>query len=185
MKKIIVLIILLIGMSDMTYAQRYLPHQKGVQVSGGLVDFREDSYYGGIHYSVYTKNKNRWVIGAEFLNRNSRFENKNIPVSQFTGEAGYYMHLFSDKKDIFFFSLGISALCGYETINWNKRHLSSGAMIEDTDHFVGGGALSFEMEAFLTDRVALLFNIRERCLLGGDTDKFHNQIGVGIKYIFN
>lgn len=173
------------AISNDLIAQRYLPGQKGIQITGGIVDVRTDSYNAGMHYSVYTKSRNRWVIGAEFMNRNSRFENENIPVCQFTAETGYYINLFSDKRDIFFFSLGLSALGGYETINWNKKHLTSGAKIEDNDQFVAGGALSFEMEAYLNDRFALLLNIRERCLFGGDTDKFHNQISLGLKYIFN
>ena len=33
--------------------------------------------------------------------------------------------------------------------------------------------------------IALLANLRERCLWGGDTKKFHTQFGVGIKFVIN
>ena len=186
MKKLIICILLLVGISNLkVVAQRYLPGQKGVQLAGGVVDLRSDSYHVGVAYSVYNKSRNRWVIGTEFLNRNTTYSNEKIPVSQLTAEAGYYLNFLSDRKDIFFLSLGMSALGGYETVNWNNKKLSDGAIIEDKDHFVLGGALTIELEAFLSDRVALLMNIRERCLFGGDTNKFHNQIGFGIKYFFN
>ena len=41
------------------------------------------------------------------------------------------------------------------------------------------------VEFYVADRIALLANLRERCLWGGDTRKFHTQFGVGIKFIIN
>lgn len=186
MKKVLLVTILLLsGVSNYMSAQRYLPGQKGIQVTGGLVDVQEDSYYAGIGYSVYTKSRNHWEFNAEFLNRNTDYITKKIPVSQFTGEAGYFVNLLSDRKDILFISLGVSAMAGYETINWNKRKLNDGARIQDKDNFLLGGAVTLEVEAYLTDRIALLLHVKERGLWGGDTEKFHNQIGIGIKYIYN
>ncbi len=37
------------------------------------------------------------------------------------------------------------------------------------DAFIYGGALTLELESYITDRIALLANLRERCLSGGDT----------------
>ena len=48
-----------------------------------------------------------------------------------------------------------------------------------------GGALTLELEAYLTDRVALLLNARERMLFGSDIGKFHTQVGLGLKFIIN
>ena len=48
-----------------------------------------------------------------------------------------------------------------------------------------GGALTLDVECYVADRIALLANLRERCLWGGDTRKFHTQFGVGIKFIIN
>ena len=51
--------------------------------------------------------------------------------------------------------------------------------------FIYGGALTLDVEFYVADRIALLANLRERCLWGGDTRKFHTQFGVGIKFIIN
>jgi len=42
-----------------------------------------------------------------------------------------------------------------------------------------------ELETYLTDRVALLLNARERVLFGSDIGKFHTQVGMGLKLIIN
>lgn len=46
-------------------------------------------------------------------------------------------------------------------------------------------SLTLDVECYVADRIALLANLRERCLWGGDTRKFHTQFGVGIKFIIN
>ena len=42
-----------------------------------------------------------------------------------------------------------------------------------------------ELETYLTDRVVLLVNARERMLFGSDICKFHTQVGMGLKFIIN
>ena len=63
---------------------------------------------------------------------------------------------------MFFLSLGASAMGGYETINWNNKLLPDGATINNSDTFIYGGALTFELETYLSDSFTLLLNIRER-----------------------
>lgn len=173
------------------HAQRYLPGQKGIQVTGGFVDGftfdRKDGqvFYGGIGLSTYRKNGNRWVLAAEYLQKNHEYKDKFLPVSQITGEGGYYLNFLSDRSKTLFFSVGISAMAGYETINWGKELLFDGATITSKDNFLYGGAVSFEIETFLSDRVALLINARERILFDSDISKFHTQIGLGVRIIVN
>lgn len=166
-------------------AQRYLPGQKAIQVTGGVTDgdWTFAGYHTGIAYSKYTRSGNRWLFGAEFLNSESEINNFQLPVSQMTGEGGYYINFLSDRRKNFFFSLGFSALAGYETINWGSKTLSDGSLITNRDRFIYGGAISFEIEAYLTDRIAILLNVRERSLWGSDVGTFHNQIGIGLKYV--
>ena len=45
--------------------------------------------------------------------------------------------------------------------------------------------MTLELEAYLTDRVALLVNARERALFGSDIGTFHMQVGLGLKFIIN
>ena len=78
---------------------------------------------------------------------------------------------------------GASALAGYESVNWGKKVLHDGSTLHDRDAFIYGGALTLDVECYVADRIALLANLRERCLWGGDTRKFHTQFGIGIKFI--
>ncbi|KAA6336103.1 hypothetical protein EZS27_015730, partial [termite gut metagenome] len=46
-------------------------------------------------------------------------------------------------------------------------------------------ALTLEAEVYLTDRVVLLANVRERLLAGSSVGKFNTQVAIGIKFIIN
>lgn len=185
---ILILSLVLIGQAQ---AQRYLPGQKGVQVAGGFVDGFKlknqdgQAFFSGVAFSTYTKNGNRWVFGAEYLQKRHEYKNILIPVSQITAEGGYYYKFLSDPSKTVFFSVGASAMAGYETINWGKEVLFDGATITTEDNFLYGGAISFEIETYLTDKLVLLLNARERVLPGSDINKFHTQVGVGIKFMIN
>ncbi len=98
---------------NQAHAQRYLPGMKGLQVTAGMTDGvhwnanTDFAYHIGAAYSVYTKNANRWVIGGEYLHKKYDYEDMQIPVEQFTAEGGYYLKFLSDRRKIFFLSLGL------------------------------------------------------------------------------
>lgn len=102
---------------------------------------------------------------------------------QLTGEGGYYLNFLSDRKKTFFAALGLSALAGYETVNWGESLLPDGSRLTDEDNFIYGGALTLELSAYVTDKIVLLVNGRQRVLFGGDCGKFHTQVGVGIRFM--
>lgn len=189
--KIALMLILSLVLIGQAQAQRYLPGQKGVQVTGGFVDGFKlknqdgQAFFGGVALSTYTKNGNRWVFGAEYLQKRHEYKNILIPISQITAEGGYYYKFLSDPSKTVFFSIGASAIAGYETINWGKELLFDGATITTENNFLYGGAISFEIETYLTDKLVLLLNARERILLSSDINKFHTQVGVGIKFMIN
>lgn len=189
--KIVLLLVLSLVLIGQAQAQRYLPGQKGIQLTGGFVDgFTIDkkdgqAFYGGLALSTYTKSGNRWVFGAEYLQKNYEYKEKFLPVSQITAEGGYYLNFLSDRSKTLFFSVGLSAMAGYETVNWGKELLFDGASITNEDNFLYGGAVSFEIETFLSDRFALLINAKERILFGSEINKFHTQVGIGFKIIIN
>ena len=54
-----------------------------------------------------------------------------------------------------------------------------------TDAFVYGGAITLELEAYVTDRIVLLAAIRERVLWGSSLDLFTTQFGLGVKFIIH
>ena len=158
-------------------AQRCLPGMQGIEVKAAMTDgFRMGGNDGGHSFgallSTYTKN-------------NSPYNDVKIPVAQFTAEGGYHFKVLSDARKIVFIYAGVSALAGYETVNWGDKVLYDGARLHDSDAFVYGGAVTLDMEVYVADRLALLASLRERCLWGGDTRKLHTQFGIGIKFIIN
>lgn len=178
------MLLVMLLFSTSAFAQRYLPGMKGIQLTGASVD----GFHGfatGMAYSRYDRHQNRWVTGLGFLNRQVDDRAGKIPVSAFTAEGGYYISILSDRRKFIFLSVGLSALAGYETVNWGKKSLADGGRIEDRDRFAFGGAGTLEVETYLTDRIVLLLTVRERALWGTDTDRFHTETGIGLKYIIN
>ena len=177
--------------SEQVKAQRYLSGQKGVQFTGGFIGksnesfAKEPAYYVGVSLATYTRNGNRWVVGIEYLNKEYPYREKVIPVSKFIGDGGYYFKLLSDNRKTFFLSFGLSASAGYETSNWGEKLLYDGATLRNKDAFIYGGSATIELETYLSDRLVLLINARERLLFGSSIDKFQTQYGIGIKYIIN
>jgi hypothetical protein len=184
MKKVFLFIIsaLCIAVPDLL-AQRYLPGMRGLQVTTGLAV--KDGFHSGIAFSQYTKRADRWVFGAEYLEKRHPYKEISIPQSQFTVDAGYYLKFLSDWRKTFFLSVGASGVAGYETVNWNEKLLFDGATLQNKDGFVYGGALTLEAETYLADRIVLLVNVRERLLMGSSVGKFQPQFGFGIKFIIN
>lgn len=42
----------------------------------------ESAYYFGAALATYTKNGNRWVVGAEYFNKEYEYKNVTVPVSR-------------------------------------------------------------------------------------------------------
>ena len=58
----------------------------------------------------------------EFVIENSDIERAlQIPKAQFTAEGGYYYMFLSNYSKSLFFSIGGSALLGYEMSNWGDK----------------------------------------------------------------
>lgn len=190
MRKVICLCIAVVSLalfSGQAYAQRYLPGMKGVELRGGFANGSDTplNYYTGIAMSGYTKKANRWVVGAEYLLKNYEYRTISVPRAQFTTEGGYYLKFLSDPSKTLFLSIGGSALIGYETINWGEKLLYDGSTLMSDDAFLYGGAITLELETYITDRIVLLANVRERVLWGSSLSKFTLQYGLGVKFIIN
>jgi hypothetical protein len=186
MKKLLMIGVLALTMGQ-AFAQRCLPMMQGIEVNAGFVDGKPMSaaFCGGAALSTYTKNGSKWVFGGEYLQREYGYSDMTIPVAQFTAEGGYYQKLLTDGSKTLFVYGGASVLAGYESVNWGKTLLDDGARLTDKDAFVYGGAVTLNVEVYLSDRLALTGNMRERCLWGNDTGHFHTQYGVGLKLIIN
>ena len=172
------------------HAQRCLPKMQGIEVRANMADGfnpggNDGGYSLGTALSTYTKGGNKWVFGGEYLLKNKPYKEEKIPVAQFTAEGGYYLKVLSDARKMLFVYAGASALAGYETVNWGDKVLADGALLRDKDAFIYGGALTLDVEFYVADRIALLANLRERCLWGNSTGHFHTQFGLGVKFIIN
>ena len=78
---------------------------------------------------------------------------------------------------------GISALAGYETVNWGKSVLPDGSTLGAKDNFIYGGALNLQAEVYLSDNVALTANVKGRFTFGSDVQIYHTTYGIGVKFI--
>ncbi len=191
MGRIVLLMTLCLALCGQAHAQRYLLGQKGLQVTASAVDgFHlkkgdKQAFSGGIALATYTKSGDRWVFGGEYLQKSYQYKTELIPTAQFTLEGGYYYKFLSDPSKTVFFSIGVSAMAGYETVNWGESLLFDGSTITSEDNFLYGGAVTFEVETYLSDCIVLLFNVRERILGGSSINLFHTQIGAGLKFIIN
>lgn len=194
MKKAIIILTVAFcfGLTNMAHAQRALPGMRGLEIRAGMVDgfytssTRNDTgFYFGAAMSSYTKHANKWVFGAEYLSRFYPYQTGRIPMAQFTAEGGYYYKFLTDPSKIFYFYLGGSAMGGYETVNWGDKLLHDGSTLRNKDRFLYGGAITLEIETYLTDRIILLLSGRERILWGTSTGHFHTQFGIGLKFIIN
>ena len=169
-------------------AQRCLPGMSAVEVHADMVngfytgDSRNCGYDFGVFYSVFKGNANTWSFGGEYLQTYRPYGEKGrIPVAQFSGEVGYNLHIVSDYSQTFHLYGGVSALGGYETVNWSKHTLSDGSTIRNGDAFIYGGALTLSADFYLSDRLALGAHVKERFVFGNDTGHFLTQFGVHVK----
>jgi hypothetical protein len=167
-------------------AQRRLHGQQGLQMTIGKVDgFSKNSIHTGVALSRFTKNSHQWTFGAEYLRKKLPYEKQLVPVEQFTVEGGYYRTVLSDFTKTFFVSAGISGMAGYELVNRDKPLLHDGSTVVSKSKFLFGGAISFEIETYLSDGIVLLTGFRQRILPGSTVNKFHNQLSIGLKFIIN
>jgi hypothetical protein len=172
-------------------AQRCLPGMSAVEIKADMADgfytgnSRNCGYSFGVFYSVYKGGANTWSFGGEYLQTYKPYGAKGrIPVAQFTGEFGYNLHLLSDYSQTFHLYGGVSALGGYETVNWGKHLLPDGSTIQAEDAFIYGGAVTLSADFYLSDHVALGAHIKERFVFGNDTGHFLFAYGLHLKYQF-
>jgi len=189
MKKILIIFAAMLTLfGGRAMAQRCLPGMSAVEVRADMVNgfytgnSRNCGYDFGVFYSVFKGGANTWSFGGEFLQTYSPYgANGRIPVAQFTGEVGYNLHIVSDYSQTFHLYGGLSALGGYETVNWGKHILSDGSTIKNGDAFIYGGALILSADFYLSDRLALGAHVKERFVFGNDTGHFLTQFGVHFK----
>ncbi len=166
-KAIMIIAAMLTLFGGRAMAQRCLPGMSAVEIKADMTDgfytgnSRDCGYSLGVFYSVYKGSANIWSFGGEYLQTYKPYGAKGrISVAQFTGEVGYNLHLLSDYSQTFHLYGGVSALGGYETVNWGKSVLSDGSTLHNGDNFIYGGALTLQADFYLSDKIALTANIK-------------------------
>ena len=86
-------------------------------------------------------------------------------------------------KNVFGY-LGLSALCGYEGLNEDKRLLPDGATLLEQSRFTYGGAIHSSVELFLTDNLLFVLKAQGRLPFGSDLHRFRPAISAGLKSYF-
>ena len=189
-KAIFIIAAMLALFAGQAMAQRCLPGMSAVEIKADMADgffigkSRDCGYSFGMYYSMFKGNANTWSFGGEYLQTYKPYGEKGrIPVAQFTGEVGYNLHLVGDYSQTFHLYGGVSVLGGYETVNWGKHILSDGSTLHNGDAFIYGGALTLQADFYLSDKIALTANVKERFVFRNSTGHFHTQYGVGVKFI--
>ena len=191
MKRIIfILAAMILLFAGQASAQRCLSGMSAVEVRADMADgfytgkSRNCGYALGATYSRFNSHANTWSIGADYLRTYRPYgERGRIPVVQFTGEVGFNLNIVSDYSQTFHLYGGVSALGGYETVNWGKTVLRDGSTIQASDAFIYGGAISLSADFYLSDMFILGAHIKERFIFGNDTGHFQTLYGVHVKFI--
>lgn len=185
-----VLLALMLVAANVAYAQRFEKGQMAIEVRGGLANgyffskYQDPSFFGGIAINIYTGIDSKWIMGGEFYHKSYDYQNSSIKLAQFTGEVGHYLPLVFDCKQNLVISAGVSAIAGYERMNWGRHILDDSAILLNQDKFIYGGAATLEVEFFPSDKLILFATGRERLVFGAH-DKFNGQVGVGVRFLIN
>lgn len=77
------------------------------------------SFFGRLTGSLYRRNPNRWTFGVTCLQKDYPYENIDVPMAQFTAEAGYCAPLLSDRRRRVVLSAGLSLVGLIDEIGLN------------------------------------------------------------------
>ena len=191
MKKIITLtcIVLFVGTIE-GFTQRCLPKQWGMELNGGwgdgypLLKKKNLDYTIGLSFFRYVQNQNKWSVGLEYTEKHFCYKCNTVPVSQFLMPVGYWYNLLSNRSKSLFFNLGGMFLAGYESVNWGVKNFCDGAILKNQNCFIAGGALTVELETYISNRFLVSCRAREQILFNS-TKTFHFQYSISLKFIIN
>ena len=171
-----------------SHAQRLIPKQLGIEVLGsvplikGEKPFTGDNFGVGISLTRYLKRENYTFASLEYEQQNMSYRSYNIPMKDILLHLGYMQPVLADRGKNVLVYVGVSALCGYEELNRDKKLLPDGATLLDRSRFVYGGAVHGSVEVFLTDRVLFLVKAQGRILFGSDVHRFRPALSAGFKF---
>ena len=169
-------------------AQRLIPKQRGIEVVGTVPLIKGEKLFTGNNFGVgisltrYLKKENYTFASLEYEQQNMPYRSYNIPMKDILLHLGYMQPVLADRGKNVLVYVGVSALCGYEELNRDKKLLPDGATLLDCSRFVYGGAVHGSVEVFLTDRVLFLIKAQGRLLFGSDMHRFRPALSAGFKF---
>ena len=191
-KKIILSVCAAVAMafSLPSQAQRLIPKQRGIEVLGSVPLIKGEKLFAGDNFGVgisltrYLKRENYTFASLEYEQQNMPYRSYNIPMKDILLHLGYMQPILTDRGKNVLVYVGVSALCGYEELNRDKKLLPDGATLLDRSRFVYGGVLHGSVEVFLTDRVLFLVKAQGRFLFGTDVHRFRPAVSAGLRFNF-
>ena len=153
-------------------------------LSKGEKLFAGDNFGVGISLTRYLKRENYTFASLEYEQQNMPYRSYNIPMKDILLHLGYMQPVLADRGKNVLVYVGVSALCGYEELNRDKKLLPDGATLLDRSRFVYGGAVHGSVEVFLTDRVLFLVKAQGRFLFGSDVHRFRPAVSAGLRFNF-
>ena len=171
-----------------SHAQQLIPKQRGIEILGGvpLIKgeklFAKDNFGVGISLPHYLKKENYTFASLEYEQQNLPYRSYNVPMKDILLHLGYMQPVLADRGKNVLVYVGVSALCGYEELNRDKKLLPDGATLLDRSRFVYGGAVHGSVEVFLTDRVLFLVKAQERILFSSDVHRFRPALLAGFRF---
>ena len=173
-----------------SHAQRLIPKQRGIEVMGSVPLIKGEKLFTGDKFGVaisltrYLKRENYTFASLEYEQQNMPYRSYNIPMKDILLHLGYMQPVLADRGKNVLVYVGVSALCGYEELNRDKKLLPDGATLLDRSRFVFGGAVHGSVEMFLTDRVLFLVKAQGRFLFGMDVHRFRPAVSAGLRVNF-
>ena len=171
-----------------SHAQRLIPKQRGIEVLGsiplikGEKPFTGDNFGVGISLTRYLKKENYTFASLGYEQQNLPYRSYNIPMKDILLHLGYMQPVLADRGKNVLVYVGVSALCGYEELNRDKKLLPDGATLLDRSRFVYGGAVHGSVEVFLTDKMLFVLKAQGRLLFGSDVHRFRPALSAGLRF---
>lgn len=139
MKKIVLLLIIL---PSLLFAQTHLKNQKFIEFSlGGYDGFSSKNYALNLGLGKYNKKNNTHAIEFSFARKlaNTNMGNLQVPVEQLFISYGKDFNLYNNYNNTLLISLFAKAIIGYESINRNKIGQNDFAITSKSDYQLGIG----------------------------------------------
>lgn len=190
MKKLLLSYLCIIGImfSQQLNAQRLIPKQKGIEITGSIPITKGEKLFYKRNFGVemtlsrYLKRGNYTFVGMSYEQQFIPYRSYEIPSRTMLLHIGYrYPILYDNGRNVFVYA-GISALSGYEALNDDKKLLPDGATLLDRSRIVYGGAVHMTMEVFISDNIMFLIKAQGKMLFGSDLHRLRPAIAIGIKY---